>query len=114
MIMCTHHPETNCILGCSKRMAESRLREMILLLYSALMTPYLGTCLQLWGSQQKCMDQTESRGESEDDQRAGPPQPERVGVVQYGEQKALGTPYSSLPAPKGDKKKNIKELGKDF
>lgn len=41
-----------------------------------------------------------------DDQKAGEPflqrQAEGVGVVQPGEDKASGRPYSVLPIPKGD------------
>ncbi|XP_053934696.1 uncharacterized protein LOC104067255 isoform X3 [Cuculus canorus] len=46
-----------------------------------------------------------SRGGYKDDGRAGAPpiqgQAERVGVVQPGEEKALGRPYSDLPVPEG-------------
>lgn len=89
---------------------------MILPLYSALMTPYLGTCIQWWSSKGSAWIRwTVSRGETEDDQRARAPllwrEPEGVWVVKYGEQKALRTPYSNLPTPKGDKKK--KKLEKD-
>ncbi|NXW24238.1 FMN protein, partial [Circaetus pectoralis] len=45
--------EAYCILGCAKRSLASRLREMILPLYSALVKPHLEYCLQLWGPQHK-------------------------------------------------------------
>ncbi|GAB0176118.1 cAMP-dependent protein kinase inhibitor alpha [Grus japonensis] len=42
--------KANCILGCIKRSATSRSREVILPVYSALMRPHLGG---LWGPQHK-------------------------------------------------------------
>jgi len=48
-----------------------------------------------------------------DDQRDGAPllwgKAERVGAVQLGEEKAPGTPYSSLPVPEGAYKKAAEE-----
>ncbi|GAB0186270.1 cAMP-dependent protein kinase inhibitor alpha [Grus japonensis] len=51
--VCAHSPESNHILGCIKRNVTSRLREVILPIYSALMRPHLEYCIQLWGPQHK-------------------------------------------------------------
>jgi len=50
--MCTGSPEGQPYPSCIKRSA-SRARERILLLYSALVTPSLQSCIQLWSPQHK-------------------------------------------------------------
>ena len=43
--------KANCILGCIKRSMPSKVREVILHFCSALVTPHLEYCIQMWSPQ---------------------------------------------------------------
>ena len=57
--------KANCILGCIKRSTASRSREVILHLYSTLVRPPVGYCIQMWSPQYRrdidLLEHTQSR-----------------------------------------------------
>ncbi|PKU35113.1 hypothetical protein llap_14583 [Limosa lapponica baueri] len=69
--------KASCIQGCITSTMSSKLREMILPLYSSLVRPHLAYCIQLWSPQhRKDMDLLESSPLEEGhkrDQRTGAP-----------------------------------------
>ena len=98
--------DASCILGCIKRSVASRSREVILPLYSGLVRPHLEYCVQLWGLQHKndmdLLKRIQRRVMKMIRVLEHLPYEDRlrVGVVQPGEEKVPGRPYSSLPVLK--------------
>lgn len=93
--------KANCINGS----VTSRLREIILFLYSALVRPYLEYCVRLWGSRcNKDMNQFQQI-QREDDKRTGAlifwRQVSKVGIVQSREKNALQRIHCGFSVPTG-------------
>ena len=90
--MCPTAQKANRILGCTKRSVASRLREVILPLYSELVRPYLEYCIQMWSPQyRRVIDLLQCVQRAT--KMAGTPllrgQAERDWAVQPGEEKAV-------------------------
>jgi len=89
---------------------------VILPFCSTLGRPHLESCIQLWSPQHRKDTELWERVQSRPQkcQKTGAPllqgKAERIGVVQPGEDKAAGRPYSSLPVPEAAYKKAGKGL----
>jgi len=101
--------KTNRILGCIKRNKASRSREGILPLCSSPVRPHLESCVQLWSPQQKKDMELLERGQRRAtkmiqglEHLSSEERLRDLGLVQPGEEKAVGRPYCSLPVPEGD------------
>ncbi|PKU46943.1 glycerol kinase [Limosa lapponica baueri] len=97
--------KANRILGCTKRNVASRTREGILPLYSSLMRPHLEYFIQLWSPQHRrdvdMLEQAQRRAMKMTRGLQHLSCEDRLRVVQPGEEKAPGRPYSGLPILKG-------------
>ena len=87
--------KANCTLGCIKRGVASRVREVTVSLYSALVRPHQEYCIQVLGSQYKkdaelLIQRKATKMIRELEHLSYKEKPKELGLIHLGEEKARG------------------------